>query len=111
MTSAESEARPGHWEEAGVEDLAADAAAAVAFARTKPDIDPHRVGIHGHSQGGTIAPQAAARSEADFVIGSAAAGLSMGDVEVYSIGNAIGVSSLPPDEGRSRKPTSARSST
>jgi dienelactone hydrolase len=88
----------GSWEEAGVEDLAADAAAAVAFARTNPEIDPHRVGIHGHSQGGTIAPLAAARSEADFVIGSAAAGLPMADVEAYSVGNAIDVSSLPPDE-------------
>jgi dienelactone hydrolase len=88
----------GSWEEAGIEDLAADAAAAVAFARTRAEIDPHRVGIHGHSQGGTIAPLAAVRSEADFVIGSAAAGLPMADVEVYSVGNAIGLSSLPPDE-------------
>jgi dipeptidyl aminopeptidase/acylaminoacyl peptidase len=88
----------GDWEEAGIEDLAADAAAAVAFVRTRAEIDPHRVGIHGHSQGGTIAPLAAARSEADFVIGSAAAGLPMADVEVYSVGNAIGLSSLPPDE-------------
>ena len=88
----------GSWEAAGVEDLAADAAAAVAFARTKAGIDPRQVGIHGHSQGGTIAPLAAIRSEADFVIGSAAAGLSMAEVEVYSIGNAIGVSSLPQDE-------------
>lgn len=88
----------GSWEESGIEDLAADAAAAVGFARTRAEIDPHRVGIHGHSQGGTIAPLAAVRSEADFVIGSAAAGVSMADVEAYSIGNSIGVSSLPPDE-------------
>ena len=88
----------GSWQVSAFEDLAADAAAAVAFARTQPGIDPERVGIHGHSQGGTIAPLAAARSQADFVIGSAAAGLPMADVEVYSIGNAIGVASLPPAE-------------
>ncbi len=88
----------GSWQESAFEDLAADAAAAIAFARTRPAIDPERVGIHGHSQGGTIAPLAAVRSEADFVIGSAAAGLPMADVEVYSVGNAIGVSSLPADE-------------
>jgi hypothetical protein len=38
------------------------------------------------------------RSAADFVIASAGSGLPMADVEVYSVGNAIGVSSLPPDE-------------
>ncbi|MGH7570661.1 MAG: alpha/beta hydrolase family protein [Gemmatimonadota bacterium] len=88
----------GDWQAASFEDQAQDVAAAVAFLRSRPEIDPERVGIHGHSQGGTIAPLAAVRSEADFVIGSAASGLPMADVEVYSIGNAIGVSSLPPDE-------------
>ncbi|HYO45985.1 MAG TPA: alpha/beta fold hydrolase [Gemmatimonadota bacterium] len=88
----------GWWPEASFEDLAADAAAAVAFVRTRPEVDPARVGIHGHSQGGTIAPLAAVRSGADFVIASAAAGLPMADVEVYSVGNAIGLASLPPEE-------------
>lgn len=88
----------GWWPEASFEDLAADGAAAVAFVRTRPEVDPARVGIHGHSQGGTIAPLVAVRSGADFVIASAAAGLPMADVEVYSVGNSIGVSSLPPEE-------------
>ena len=88
----------GWWPEATFEDLAADAAAAIAFVRTRPEIDPARVGIHGHSQGGTIAPLVAARSGADFVIASAAAGLPMADVEVFSVGNSIGLASLPPEE-------------
>ena len=94
----------GSWEEAGFGDLAGDAAAAVAFLRSRSDIAPDKVGIHGHSQGGTIAPLAAVESDADFVIGSAASGLPMADVEVYSIGNAIGVSSLPPQEAVIAKP-------
>jgi pimeloyl-ACP methyl ester carboxylesterase len=84
----------GAWEEAGFEDLTGDAAAAVAFLRSRPEIDGDRVGVHGHSQGGTISPLAAVRSNADFVIGSAASGLPMDDVEVYSVGNFVGIPSM-----------------
>jgi hypothetical protein len=88
----------GEWSEAGFEDQAGDAAAAVVLLRSRPEIDPGRVGIHGHSQGGTIAPLAAVRARADFLIASAASGLPMADVEIYSIGNFVGISTLPPAE-------------
>ena len=88
----------GKWTEAGFEDLAADVAAAIAFMRSRPEVDPVRVGIHGHSQGGTIAPLAAVRSGADFVIASAASGLPMAEVEIYSVGNSIGLRTLPRQE-------------
>ncbi|HET6361304.1 MAG TPA: alpha/beta hydrolase [Gemmatimonadota bacterium] len=90
----------GSWEAASFEDQAGDVAAAVAILRSRPEIDPNRVGIHGHSQGGTIAPLAAVRSNADFVIGSAASGLPMDDVEVYSIGNFVGIPSMSGEEAR-----------
>jgi pimeloyl-ACP methyl ester carboxylesterase len=41
-------------------DFAVDARAAVAFLRTRTDIDPSRVGLIGHSEGGAIAPMVAA---------------------------------------------------
>jgi dienelactone hydrolase len=88
----------GEWSEAGFEDQAGDAAAAVALLRARPEIDPGKVGIHGHSQGGTIAPLAAVRAGADFVIASAAAGIPMDEVEIFSIENSIGIASLPPEE-------------
>ncbi len=88
----------GSWEAASFEDQAGDAAAAVALLRSRLDIDSDQVGIHGHSQGGTIAPLAAIRSNADFVIGSAASGLPMDDVEVYSVGNFLGIPSMSGDE-------------
>lgn len=88
----------GAWTEADFDDLAADAAAAVALLRARPEIDPQRVGIHGHSQGGTIAPLVAVRSGADFVIASAAAGVPMADSEIYSLENFLGVASLPEAE-------------
>lgn len=88
----------GWWPEAGLEDMAGDAAAAVAYARARPEIDRSRVGIHGHSQGGALAPLSAVRSGADFVVASAASGLPFADVEVYSVGNFIGIPSLPAEE-------------
>ncbi len=42
-------------------DYAADVAAAVAYLRTRADIDPARVGLIGHSEGGLIAPLVASK--------------------------------------------------
>ncbi len=43
------------------EDFAGDAAAAVAYLKTRREIDPARIGLLGHSEGGIIAPMVAAR--------------------------------------------------
>jgi dienelactone hydrolase len=40
-------------------DFANDIRAAVAYLRTRPEIDPARIGLVGHSEGGTIAPMVA----------------------------------------------------
>ncbi|MBZ5639983.1 MAG: alpha/beta fold hydrolase [Acidobacteriia bacterium] len=48
--------------QATTEDFAGDVAAAVAFLRTRPDIDPNRVGLLGHSEGGIVAPMVATRT-------------------------------------------------
>jgi len=42
-------------------DFATDVEAGVAFLRTRKDIDPGRVGLIGHSEGGLIAPMVAAK--------------------------------------------------
>ena len=44
-------------------DFASDALAAVAFLKTRPEIDPARIGLCGHSEGGLVAPMAAAKSK------------------------------------------------
>ncbi|MFZ5615771.1 MAG: alpha/beta hydrolase family protein [Pseudomonadota bacterium] len=49
----------GEYERATVKDLAGDAAAAVSFLRTQPDVDPLRVGFVGHSEGAVVAALAA----------------------------------------------------
>ncbi len=43
-------------------DLAGDALAGVRFLKEHPGIDPGRIGLLGHSEGGEIAPMAAAQS-------------------------------------------------
>lgn len=52
----------GDWRTVGFEILADDALAAHARLRREPEVDPERVGVMGLSQGGRVAPLAAARS-------------------------------------------------
>lgn len=62
-------ASEGDWRTADFEALAGDALAGVAFLRGRAEIDPARVGVVGLSQGGWVAPIAAARSaDVAFVI-------------------------------------------
>jgi dienelactone hydrolase len=76
----------GDWRVATPDDLVGDAVAAVARLLDEPRIDSARIGIHGHSQGGTLAPMIATRSShVAFVIASAAAGLPTDSVELYSL--------------------------
>lgn len=51
----------GNFAAATEVDFAADVDAAVAFLRTRPDIDANRIALLGHSEGGVIGPIVAAR--------------------------------------------------
>lgn len=53
----------GESELATSEDFADDAMAGVEFLRARPEIDPGRIGLIGHSEGGVVAPMVASRSE------------------------------------------------
>ena len=50
----------GNFDTATTRDFAADAAAAASWLRDQSNIDPQRVGLLGHSEGGIIAPMVAA---------------------------------------------------
>jgi pimeloyl-ACP methyl ester carboxylesterase len=52
----------GNYDEATTADFASDAEAAVAFLQTRKGINPRKIGIIGHSEGGIIASMIAARS-------------------------------------------------
>lgn len=58
------------------EDFAQDALAGVEFLKNRPEIDPHRIGLIGHSEGGIVASLAAARSsDVAFIVMLAGPGL------------------------------------
>jgi len=89
----------GDWQKATFEALADDAVAGIRFVQSQSEVDASRVGMYGHSQGGTIAPMVAARvRDLRFVIASAAGGIAPADVEEYSVANSIGIAQLSPDE-------------
>jgi uncharacterized protein len=52
----------GSYDDATTADFASDAEAAVAFLQTRKGINPKKIGIIGHSEGGIIASMIAARS-------------------------------------------------
>lgn len=56
-------ASTGDFQTGTTDDFANDAEKAAAFMRARPDIDPKRIGIIGHSEGGLIAPIVAARND------------------------------------------------
>jgi hypothetical protein len=89
----------GDWKAAGFDDLAGDAVAGIRLLQSLPEVDARKVGIYGHSQGGTIAPLVGVRAaNLGFVIAAAAGGIDPAKMEEYSVGNSIGISSLPPKE-------------
>ena len=70
-------------------DFATDAEAGVAYLKTRPEIDPHRIGLVGHSEGGVIAPMVAARNkDVAFIVMMAGTGVP-GDQILPAQGEAI----------------------
>ncbi|MFF5517003.1 alpha/beta hydrolase family protein [Streptomyces coeruleorubidus] len=59
---------PGNWLDQSMDDRAKEAAAAIAWARARPDIDGDRIGLWGASQAGWVLPKIAAKTPVKFVI-------------------------------------------
>ncbi len=53
----------GDYASATTEDFAGDAEAALAYLNTRKEIDPKKIGLLGHSEGGLIAPMVATHSQ------------------------------------------------
>lgn len=58
----------GNWLDQSMDDRADEAAAAITWARARPDIDGDRIGLWGASQAGWVLPKIAARTTVSFVI-------------------------------------------
>jgi dipeptidyl aminopeptidase/acylaminoacyl peptidase len=77
-------ASTGNWRSGTFAELAGDALAAVHLLAARPEIDPQRVGLWGCSEGGWVAPLAAARStEVRFLVAISAPGMSPAQQEHY----------------------------
>jgi pimeloyl-ACP methyl ester carboxylesterase len=53
----------GDHETATMNDFADDAEAGIAYLKTRSEVDPHRIGLVGHSEGAIVAPMVAARHQ------------------------------------------------
>ena len=59
----------GDYARVVIQDFASDADAGVVYLKTRPEVDPHKIGLIGHSEGGVEAPMAAAHnSDVAFVV-------------------------------------------
>ncbi|MFJ4912327.1 alpha/beta hydrolase family protein [Streptomyces sp. NPDC088726] len=78
----------GDWRAATMDDLAADAVAALGFLRARPEVRPQAVGLFGHSEGGWVALRASAgRGDLPWVVTSSCPGVSPAEQERYALGN------------------------
>lgn len=76
----------GSFADATSADFARDALAGVRYLKTRSEIDPTRIGLIGHSEGGIVAPMVAAgegKSEVAFAVLIAPPGVSLGEVIVH----------------------------
>ena len=59
----------GKYGGASTDDSASDAEAAVRYLKTRPEVDPHKIGLLSHGEGGLAAPIVAARNaDVAFVV-------------------------------------------
>ena len=86
----------GYFSQATSEDFASDVLAGVEYLKTCKEIDPKKIGLIGHSEGGIIAPMVAVKSpDVAFIILMAGTGLT-GEEILYLqgalISRAMGIS-------------------
>ena len=82
-------ASTGNASTATYEDLADDVLAGLSYLQTRSDIDPEQIGFYGTSNGGYIAPLAAARSggRVAFITVRSGSARRVGDNIAYEVGN------------------------
>ena len=74
-------ASSGNFGTATTLDFASDVASAVEYLRTREEIDPHKIGLIGHSEGGLIAPIVATETDAiSFMVLLASPGVPGGEL-------------------------------
>ena len=78
----------GNWRVSSFQDLAKDAVAGIKFLEGNSKIDANKIGVYGHSQGGSICPMLLTMyPKLSFGISSASAGVSMEESDWYEVQN------------------------
>jgi len=93
----------GVFSQATTADFATDTEAGLAYLKTRSEIDPHKIGLIGHSEGGVIAPMVAARNQdVVFIVMMAGTGVP-GDQVIVAQGEAIDIANgKKPDDAAKR---------
>ena len=88
----------GNFSASTTADFANDAEAAIAFLQTRKEIDPHKIGLLGHSEGGMIAPMIASRNkDVAFIVLMAGPGLKGSDLlllQTAGVARSMGASDM-----------------
>jgi uncharacterized protein len=88
----------GDWRDTGPAEQAADVAAQLICLRETPGVDPARLGLFGHSQGGWVVLEvAAADPSVAFVITNSGPGVTMARQERYATEAHITAAGAPAD--------------
>ncbi len=80
-------------------DFATDVAAGIAYLKTRPEVDPKRIGLVGHSEGGIIGPMVAARSPDDVAFLVLLAGTGVNGAEILKAQSALILKAVGVSEG------------
>lgn len=94
----------GDWHKSSFEALADDALAGVRLLAARADIEPTRIGLFGHSQGGVIAPLAASRGrpgEVAFVVAADTMAGPLYEQDLYRHEQALSPRLTPADRKQS----------
>lgn len=90
-----SYASKGNFAKATTADFARDVEAAVQYLKTRKEINPKKIGLIGHSEGGLIAPMvAASNKDVNFIVMMAGPGISGAEILLRQqelIGRANGI--------------------
>ena len=79
----------GDFSKATTADFATDVEAGIAYLKTRAEVNPDKIGLIGHSEGGVIAPMVAARNrDVAFIVMMAGTGVT-GDQVLVAQGQAI----------------------
>lgn len=89
----------GNPNNATSENFAGDVAAAVAYLTTRPEIDPKKIGLIGHSEGGLIAPIVASKNQGiAFIVSLAGPGIRGKELLMKQNADIMKVSGAPENE-------------